>query len=53
MWNVSVSGTLKSFGVLYLELMPLFDSGPVETGWIAFVFCMMMLILCKFLEMRD
>ncbi|KAK2154398.1 hypothetical protein LSH36_269g04014 [Paralvinella palmiformis] len=37
-WNNLVSGTLKSFGVLYLEYLDLYQRGPVMTAWLGFSF---------------
>ena len=50
LWNVTVSGTLKSFGILYMEFMAFYETSPAQTGSIGFTFSFMMLVLGKRLK---
>ncbi len=53
LWNFATGGTLKIYGVLYLELLELFQAGPVVTSWIGFAYsicCTVMLVVGGFVQ---
>ena len=51
LWNFIIAGTLKAFGVIYLELLELYGKSPSETAWVGFAFSIMNMILCKSCKM--
>ena len=46
-WNFIMGGTVKSYGLLYVEFIRLFQSSPVETGLIGLVFGIIAMLICK------
>ena len=46
-WNTLLAGTMKSFGVLYLEFLELYQRGPVATAWIGCTFSLVLTLMGK------
>ncbi|KAK2164234.1 hypothetical protein LSH36_67g02052 [Paralvinella palmiformis] len=44
-WNILIAGALKSFGVIYLEYLDLYQRGPVATAWMGFSFSIVITVM--------
>ncbi|ELT93266.1 hypothetical protein CAPTEDRAFT_211969 [Capitella teleta] len=44
LWNFLVAGTMKSFGLFYLEWLELYGESPVTTSWVGSLFCLLLTI---------
>ncbi|KAK2141120.1 hypothetical protein LSH36_1157g00005 [Paralvinella palmiformis] len=44
-WNTLLAGTMKSFGVIYLEFLELYQRGPVATAWMGCTFSLVLTLM--------
>ena len=46
-WNFIIGGTMKSYGLLYVEFITLFQCTPTKAGLIGLVFGIVAMLICK------
>ncbi len=50
-WNFIMGGTVKSYGILYVEFINLFQSTPTQAGVIGFTFGIVAMLLCEYFSL--